>query len=74
MEVHLKHFIKNFFEALLLLLFVSFASGKERSYLSMIYISLCFSIIITLYDFYDEKGRDAVRNSLLISIGNRLMF
>ena len=73
MEIHVKAFLKNLLEAVMLLVFVSLTSGGPINYYRILYISMSFSIIITLYDFYDESGRDAVRNSLLFSIGNRLM-
>jgi len=74
MEVHFQAFIKNFLEACMLLIFVSFMSKDEKDYFKIVYIAFSFSLIITLYDFYDEKGRDAVKSSLLMSIGNSLIF
>lgn len=68
-----KTWLQNFIETLFIITIVAYMnSGIKFSVLKVLQISSVASIILTIYDYYDEKSKAVIRSSLLMSLGNQL--
>jgi hypothetical protein len=68
-----KTWLKNFLETLFIVAVVAYMNtGIKFSVLKVLQITSVASIVLTIYDYYDENSKSIIRSSLLMSLGNQL--
>jgi phosphate starvation-inducible membrane PsiE len=68
-----KTWLQNFLETLFIVAVVAYMnSGIKFSIRKVLEITTVASIVLTIYDYYDEKSKTIIRSSLLMSLGNQL--
>jgi hypothetical protein len=68
-----KIWLQNFLETLFIVAIVAYMNtGIKFSRLKVLQITSVASIVLTIYDYYDESSKSIIRSSLLMSLGNQL--